>query len=59
MSSPLPGATEEADPPSFFIGGGAAAMAGPFSLPTSESTQEVEQAHSTGDLELASLQSRK
>ena len=59
MSSPLPGAVEEADPSSFFTGGGAAAVAGPSSLPTSVSTQVVEQAHSTGDLKLASLPSCK
>ena len=66
MSSPLPGAVGEADPPSIIICGGAAAVTGPggssLHMPTSVSTREMEQAQSTGsgDLELAaSLPSSK
>ena len=62
MSSPLPGAVGEVDPPSVIICGGADAVTGGSSLPTSVSTREIEQAQSTGpgDLELvASLPSCK
>ena len=61
MSSPLPGAIGEADPPGLFFGGGsgAATMAGPSSLPATVSTQEEPEPRSAGDLELASLPSCK
>ena len=42
MSSPLPGAVGEVDPPSVIICGGAAAVTGGSSLPTSVSTREIE-----------------
>ena len=67
MSSPLPGAIGESDPPSFFIDGGSTIVAAPSSLPTlgrpslsiSDNGHGPSSRSNARDLELHSLPSCK